>query len=551
MEEASGDQVDTVVARPFKSASAPGSVISHHAAAALHGEETVRARGWANIIVLLASSALAFAFVLPGHRIVKGAFVVALAILGLTSVWVRWRTRREDTYTRGVYRLFGYVAATTSIAATYYVGVFSPVPLIITLGITFFGLGMDRVHAIVLPLIALASYVVLAGLILVGVIPDLSLFPSENAALISRVFVALHVPLIYLVTLWFARLSRRTMIDAIERSNRAQLLAGKRADQLAEVQQDLERALRAGAGAAGMFTGLSAGVYELAEVIGRGAMGDVYAANRAGGGRAAVKVVRIEVAHNAKIIERFLREGSLAAQIENPHVVRVFDVGELRPGVPYIAMELLEGKDLAAIMRQGTRLSLEAVVEMLQQLADGLGAAHRAGIIHRDLKPQNVFRCSDQGATWKILDFGVSKLVGSSDTLTQGQLVGTPGYMSCEQARGLDLDARSDLFSLGAVAYRALTGAPPFPGNDLPRILFDICYVQPKRPSLMAPALSLDIERALALALAKDPADRPASAEEFASLFAAALGNKLDINIARRADELIAAHPWGSQRRGR
>src|SRR5204863_9590662 len=123
--------------------------------------------------------------------------------------------------------------------------------------------------------------------------------------------------------------------------------------------------------------------------------------------------------------------------------------------------------------------------------------------------------CGEGRQTWKILDFGVSKLVGSSDTLTRDQIVGTPGYMSVEQAHGHEIDARSDLFSLGAVTYRALTGTPPFAGGDVPRILFDICYSQPKRPSSIAP-LSPDIDRALAIALAKDPADRPADAEAFA-----------------------------------
>jgi serine/threonine-protein kinase len=254
-----------------------------------------------------------------------------------------------------------------------------------------------------------------------------------------------------------------------------------------------------------------------------------------------------------KIIERFLREGTLASQITSKHVVRVFEVGQLRPGLPYIAMELLDGKDLAAILRQSTRLSLEAAIDMIRQLAEGLAAAHDAGVIHRDLKPQNVFRCSDPSETWKILDFGVSKLVGSTDTLTRDQIVGTPGYMSVEQTRGLELDARSDLFSLGAVAYRALTGSPPFPGTEVPAILFDICYLQPKRPSSMVPALPPDIDRALAIALAKDPANRPEGATAFSRLFATALDGTLDPVLARHADALIAAHPWGGQqqRKGR
>src|SRR5439155_13924929 len=138
---------------------------------------------------------------------------------------------------------------------------------------------------------------------------------------------------------------------------------------------------------------------------------------------------------------------------------------------------------------------LAELVELVRQIAAGLSAAHRAGVVHRDLKPANLFLVEKPGDdTWKILDFGVAKLRGSTGTLTQRAIIGTPGYMSPEQAQGREVDPRSDVFSLGAVLYRALTGRPAFSGPDLPQILFDIVYRCPTRPSEIVASLPRDVD---------------------------------------------------------
>jgi serine/threonine-protein kinase len=223
--------------------------------------------------------------------------------------------------------------------------------------------------------------------------------------------------------------------------------------------------------------------------------------------------------------------------------VRVLDLGQAAGGTPFIAMELLDGQDLGWHLRRRPQMSLEEVVDLTEQVAVGLEAAHAAGIVHRDLKPQNLFLSS---GVWKILDFGVAKLRGSDGTLTKGAVVGTPGYMSPEQARGQEAETRSDLFSLGAVIYRALTGQPPFAGADLPESLFQIVYGMPARPSALVAQLSPDVDAVLAIALAKHADDRFANPSELAQALRAAAAGRLSAALRARAGELIAKLPWGT-----
>ena len=181
----------------------------------------------------------------------------------------------------------------------------------------------------------------------------------------------------------------------------------------------------------------------------------------------------------------------------------------------------------------------------------GLEAARIAGIVHRDLKPQNLFLAQQLRAAplWKILDFGVSRLLGSAGTLTQDQIVGTPGYMSPEQAAGGDATHRSDVFSFGVVVYRALTGVPAFSAPDTPQILYQVVYRNPTRPSEIIPGIPPDVEKVLAISLAKDPDDRFASALELSAALRAAARGTLDPAIRLHAQTLLTALPWGKSAR--
>jgi serine/threonine-protein kinase len=181
------------------------------------------------------------------------------------------------------------------------------------------------------------------------------------------------------------------------------------------------------------------------------------------------------------------------------------------------------------------------------EIAAGLEAAREAGIVHRDLKPHNVFHAEagDGQRVWKILDFGVSKS-GGTGTLTKGHVVGTPAYMAPEQARGEDVDHRADVYSLAAILYRAVTGHPAFTGKDVPTTLYDVVYRVPTQPSILA-ALPADVDRVLALGLAKDVRDRFATAAELARWFASAVDEGLSHEQRRRADDVMQKAPWGTR----
>ena len=361
------------------------------------------------------------------------------------------------------------------------------------------------------------------------------------------------VPLVYAAALWHARLSRRATLNAIQRSNNWFREARQREVQLDEANRDLDKLLKMNGGSdAAEYIGARAGAYLLRERIGRGAMGEVYSAKHVEtGGLAAVKLLHTEMQEDALLIQRFLREGEAASKLHAPNVVQIFEVGHLEDGAPYLAMELLRGHDLAWHLRRRGQLSLDEVLSLVEQVAAGLEVARIAGVVHRDLKPQNLFLAQQMNASpiWKILDFGVSRLADSGGTLTKNVIVGTPGYMSPEQAGGLNTTSRSDIFSFGAVVYRTLTGEPPFASADTPQTLYQVVYRNPQRPSALIAGLPPDIDLVLAIAMAKDPADRFESALEMAAAMRLAAKSALDPQKRLHARTLLAALPWGTETR--
>jgi serine/threonine protein kinase len=213
------------------------------------------------------------------------------------------------------------------------------------------------------------------------------------------------------------------------------------------------------------------GRYHVIERIGRGGMGVVYRArDEAVGREVALKVLMADVEDDPDIRTRFYREAEAAARLSHPNIITIFDVGEDGERF-YIVMELLRGATLKDFLKQGEGAGIERKLDLMIQLCAGLGAAHNASICHRDIKPGNIFVRAD--GILKILDFGVARLASSSMTAA-GFIVGTPDYMSPEQARGADIDGRSDIFSLGGVFYYMLTGRKPFPANDLPTLFHQI-----------------------------------------------------------------------------
>jgi serine/threonine-protein kinase len=393
---------------------------------------------------------------------------------------------------------------------------------------------------------------VLAALIAAGLLPDDGLVPALSVEPTARFAAVLVVPLVMGLAVWQARVTRRATLDALDRAVAAMREMRTREAQLEEANRDLDFLMRMAAGRAGPYTGLMAGRYAIRHLIARGAMGEVYAATDTDSGEdAAIKLLQSNMLGDEQLVMRFLREGEAASQLKGTNVVTIYEVGTIGAnGAPYIAMELLRGHDLAWHLRGA--LPLDEVVALSDQVASALEAARKAGIVHRDLKPQNLFLAQQHAAApaWKILDFGVSRLAGTSGTLTMDLIVGTPGYMSPEQAAGgKEVTHRSDVFSFGAVLYRALTGQPPFSGPDTPQILYQVVYRSPARPSLLVPGLPADVEIVLAIALAKDPAERFATALEMAEALRAASRGALDPSLRVHAQTLLASLPWGTSLR--
>jgi tRNA A-37 threonylcarbamoyl transferase component Bud32 len=217
------------------------------------------------------------------------------------------------------------------------------------------------------------------------------------------------------------------------------------------------------------------GRYRIDECLGEGAMAEVYRAHDPEIDRAvAIKVLKPDYARDPEIGTRFLREARAAGALSHANIATIFDVGETQ-GIAYIAMELVDGQPLDCVLQQQGRMPYERVLAIGRQLASALAYAHRAGVVHRDIKPSNILLSTD-GRTAKLLDFGVAR-IGDVDQLgrTQvGQLIGTPRYMSPEQALGLPVDHRADLFSLGVVLYEMVTGKVAFPGTALATLAIQI-----------------------------------------------------------------------------
>jgi eukaryotic-like serine/threonine-protein kinase len=236
------------------------------------------------------------------------------------------------------------------------------------------------------------------------------------------------------------------------------------------------------------------GRYRVIERVGRGGMGVVYRARDEAVGRdVALKVLTADVDDDPDIRTRFYREAEAAASLSHPNIITIFDVGEDGDRF-FIVMELLRGATLKDFLKQGETIGLERKLDLMAQLCAGLGAAHNASIYHRDIKPGNIFVRAD--GILKILDFGVARLASSNMTAA-GFIVGTPDYMSPEQARGADIDGRSDIFSLGGVFYFMLTGRKPFPASDLPTLFHQIQSEDPP------PALGVDVPPELATLIMK------------------------------------------------
>jgi len=243
------------------------------------------------------------------------------------------------------------------------------------------------------------------------------------------------------------------------------------------------------------------GKYLIEEKVGVGGFGTVYKGRDPFIKRAvAIKTCQSE---EDEIKKRFFREAEFAGNLHHRNITTIYDFGVTDDGTPYIVQEFLTGEDLDKLARKRDPLPLRRKLEILVDVCEGLGYAHAAGIIHRDIKPSNV-RILEDG-TVKLMDFGIAKSMVSQSTLTQtGITLGTASYLAPEQIRGEDLDARTDLFSLGVLAYELTTGQKPFTGDHISTVLYRIMNEQPAPPSTLVPGLPRALDAIVVKLLEKD-----------------------------------------------
>jgi eukaryotic-like serine/threonine-protein kinase len=514
--------------------------------AVLRAEEAARARVFFRIILAIALLTGAFMPLLAGPvwlRIVAaGLCLLASGVCAAVLVLMR----KPAGYTGRLAAMAGVVCSIVGVAVIHYIGIFSAGAMILVVGLYFFGTSHSRLAARSTYATMGILYLVSSAGVASGLFPDDSLFSTVNAAPFTRWFQVFMSQVIFALTFYLARSSRRATEGAIDRVNKANLDIQRRDALLAEAQQELARATRP---TDGRYTGTRLGGFEIGELIGRGAMGEVYRASDSASLPLAIKMLHPNLIENPTKVKRFLREAEAASAVESPHVPRIYRSGWTDDGsAPFLAMELLEGHDLGWHLRKTGKLQLKLVVEMVEDVSKALADVRKAEVVHRDLKPANLFLTDSIPRTWKVLDFGLSKLLWESGSLTRDHAVGTPSYMSPEQVRGPRVDHQADLYALAAIAYRAITGIPPFAGNEIAHVLYRVCYQQPVCPGDLV-QLPVDIELVLAVGMAKKTEERFARVEDFAKAMRDAFEGRLDDDTRARGWAIVKRTPWGSTSR--
>jgi len=505
-------------------------------------QEVLKARFFMPQLGILAALLSVSFYWARGDHTAKIVCVATLLVVSAISLWTGWTLRRSSAYPTVRAVAVGVTGIISGLALVYYAGVLSIATIGLVFGPLVFGFASRTRITLPLLLACMGGYAALAAGVLSGVIADVGVVGAHHPEAPIRIIGPVALEALLLASYVAARQLRAFALATITERLEATRTLAQREALLLEARQELDRALQFEG--LGRFSDATVGPFRLGKVIGRGGMGEVYEGVHGGTGfEAAVKLLQLDGLSSPEMVRRFLREAQIAASIDSPNVVKVVDIGGLLGEVPYIAMEKLHGEDLAERLLREGRLPFNDVVALVEDIGCGLQAAKAAGIVHRDLKPRNVFLAEEHGeVSAKILDFGVSKL-GDGDGTLAGAVMGTPGYIAPEQALGKPVTYRADLFSLGAIAYRALTGRPAFPGEDAAEILRMVANLMPPRPSELV-GVHPHVDMVFAIAMAKSEADRFESGYAFACALEDGRIGRLRPELVARATALLGRHPW-------
>jgi tRNA A-37 threonylcarbamoyl transferase component Bud32 len=519
---------------------------------ALRHDEASRTRAFAGSLAVLCTLGAATVAMLGGDHLARMLHLGAIIATGLAA-WAYFLLARDPAkFDLSWAMAMAAVSTTANATGFYYWGIFSPYAALIPISSYVFSTGsMGGPWFFGLLGVTILTHLGLGIANIAGWVEDVGLFgPATLAGTREQIVLLALLELVIIGSVILARQARASTRKVLEEHNAAVRAIAMRDAQLAEAHAEMREVQSA----TGRFSGHRVGRFTLHDVLGRGAMGEVYSALTDDGERVAVKLLAPGKLQDEASHRRFEREVRLVAGLSAPNIVRVVEVSPPDAAMPYLAMELLDGIDLAALIKEQPVRPLAEVVEIVRQVAAGLDAAHAAGIVHRDLKPQNVFgagavrgslaQAGTQARTWKVLDFGVSKLADDSGTLTRDHIVGTPGYMAPEQARNEPIDARTDVYALGVLTYRLLTGMPAVMPGEAHSMLYEVVYRMPPRPTTLV-ELPAAVESVIAVAIAKPPSHRFASAGDLARALAAAADGNPVAEVEARAQAVLARTPWG------
>ena len=461
------------------------------------GINRARVKACAAANVALALAALLF-LSLPGAPdgewfLVSGSAICIAA--GLTEIWLIRKARASRNaigalglvMTAGVVLLEIYFGAGSAISAAFAIGIFAE------------ALNGGRRWPLAMTCLASGAHLSEVFLRQWGMIPSRGLqWNGSSPELYPLIAAHAAVICIYLTAYAAGRNVRQANEDLTEALATEAREAAVRGALLDEARRDLAQAR---AGNPGRFSGATLGDFELGPLLGRGGMGEVYEGHRSTDGRvAAVKVLRFDNGSvDADALAFFEAECASLARIRSPHVVELYDFGDA--DVPYLAMEKLSGESLRACLKRVVALTDEETLTLVEQVAEGLEAAHGVGVVHRDLKPENIFRRSSTGAPWwKIVDFGIASIRSSSGTPGKAVAVGTLPYMAPEALRpDGTVDARQDVFALARIALECLTGRrPPPSAGAFDRYALRLAEAERESLAALRPEVAWVLERGLA-----------------------------------------------------